>query len=545
MQTVREALFDVMRRLGMTKIFGNIGSTEEKMFSRFPSDFQYVPALHEVVAVAMADAYAQASGKPVHVNLHTAAGSGNALGAITTAWYNRTPMIVTAGQQTREMLLMEPYLTNKVPLAEAAPWVKWAYEPARPEDVPGAFLRAHAMAVQSPPGPVYLSLPMDDMDKPCPTAPAPRRVHARLSAGADVLGSVARALAEASNPVMILGGAVDQCGGWNDGVRLAERLRARVFAAPLEGRPGFPETHPLYQGQAAPSAEPLRRQLAGADLVLVIGAPVFRFYPYTGGPLLPDGARLIHLTDSAEEAARAPVGDSFIVDPGAACATLAELVPQSNRPAPPPRGRVVSTPVSNDELTSDLVYSTVAALKPEDAVIVEEVPSTRSELRECLPTGRPRSLFSMFSGVLGYGLPAACGVCLAERDSGGARKVIAFAGDGSSQYGIQAFWNAAQLRLPILFIVLRNHRYAVLQAYAEFFELDGVPGLEIPGIDLEALAAGYGVRGETVREGGQLASAVKRGLAQDGPYLLQVDIEMTHPPLLGGAGPRTQRETLV
>jgi benzoylformate decarboxylase len=183
MATVRETLFNLMRELKVTKIFGNIGSTEEPMLEDFPEDFTYYLALHEAVAVAMADGYSQATGEVVHVNLHTAAGSGNAMGNIQTAWFNRTPMIITAGQQTREMLLLEPLLANKAPQLQAAPWVKWSCEPARAEDVPAAFLRAYAQAVQAPAGPVYLSLPMDDMDKECPLPPAKRKIEPRLSAG--------------------------------------------------------------------------------------------------------------------------------------------------------------------------------------------------------------------------------------------------------------------------------------------------------------------------------------------------------------------------
>ncbi len=174
---VRDALFNLMRGLGITKIFGNVGSTEEQMLQNFPRDFEYVLALQESVAVAMADAYSQATGKPVVVNLHTAAGSGNGMGNIETAWYNRTPMIITAGQHVRTMLVHEPYqpyLTNKNPYLQAMPWVKWSYEPATAEDVPAAFLRAYFTAIQAPAGPVYLSLPMDDMDHVCKQLPSPR-----------------------------------------------------------------------------------------------------------------------------------------------------------------------------------------------------------------------------------------------------------------------------------------------------------------------------------------------------------------------------------
>jgi benzoylformate decarboxylase len=544
MATVREVLFEVMRDLKLTRIFGNIGSTEEKMFADFPSDFEYVLALHESVAVAMADAYSQMSGKPVHVNLHTAA-SGNGVGAVTTAWHNRTPMVITAGQQTREMLLMEPYLTNKNPYLEFAPWVKWSYEPARPEDVPGAFLRAYAMAIQSPPGPVYLSLPMDDMDKECPRIPARRLVHPRISAGPDLLSPVAEAISLAQNPALIVGGSVDQLGGWDDVVRLAEKLRCKVFGAPMEGRPGFPEDHPQYQGLAAPSAEPLREQLQGVDLVVVIGAPVFRFYPYTGGSPVPEGAKLIHLTDSTEEAARAPIGESCLVDPARACATLADLVEPSQRPLPPPREKLSPPEPVSGMITADLLYATIAKLRPADSILVEEEPSTQSRLRDWMPTGKPRSFFSMFSGVLGYGLPAACGVSLAERDAGGSRRVISLQGDGSTQYTIQAFWNAAHLKLPILFIIFCNHKYAVLASYANFFELKQVPGLEIPGIDTVALAKGYGCEGGYVRSPDELESALQRGLAHtDGPYVLQVEILGDAPPLLGDSGPKSQAGTV-
>ena len=150
----------------------------------------------------------------------------------------------------------------------------------------------------------------------------------------------------------------------------------------------------------------------------------------------------------------------------------------------------------------------------------------------------------MFSGVLGYGLPAARGVCLAERDRGGSRKIICLEGDGSAQFTVQAFWNAAQQKLPVLFIIFRNYEYAVFQSYADFFELESVPGLKIPGVDTEALDKGYGVSGETVCHARLLSEAVKRGLEHDGPYVLRVDILPTSPPLLGQSEPKTQCETL-
>lgn len=536
---VRDVLFNLMRELGMTKIFGNVGSTEETFLQDFPSDFEYILSLHESVAVAMADAYSQATGKPVHVNLHTAAGSGNAMGSIQTAWYNRTPMIITAGQQVRTMLVHETYLTNKNPYLQALPWVKWAYEPATAEDTPAAFLRAYITAIQAPAGPVYLSLPMDDMDHKCAQLPLPRKIEPRLSAGKDVLQSVAEALGAANHPLLVIGGALDQTGGWYDGIALAEKLNAAVMAPPFEGRPGFPETHPLYQGALLSAASSVSKQLQGYDLVVVIGAPVFRYYPWSRGAYLPEGTRLIQISDSAEETARAVAGDSVVCDPARACATLVELLPKATRKAPAPLPPL-SVPEVKEKITPDYLYYTVAKLRPKNSVITHESESSLGQLKNRLPVSSPRSFFAMFSGVLGYGLPAASGVALAERDLGTKRKVIALQGDGATQYVVQAFWNAAQLKLPILFIILRNHEYCVLKSFSEYLVASNVPGFDLPGIDTVQLAKGYGCEAAYVAKPSELEAAIKKGLASEGPYVLQVEVDPQVPALLGKIGPKTQ-----
>ena len=541
MPNVREVLFDLMRELEMTTIFGNIGSTEEPMLKDFPGDFKYVLSLHEAVSVALADAYAQSSGRVVHVNLHTAAGSGNAMGAIETAWYNRTPMIITAGQQTRQMLLLEPLLTNKNPLVQAAPWVKWSYEPALPDDVPAAFMRAYATAIQAPAGPVYLSLPMDDMDKECEKIPAKRTVEASLSAGEDLFKKVADEIAKAKSPLLVFGGAIDQCHGWDAAIALAEKLRCEVWAAPFEGRPGFPENHAQYRGVLLPAIEPLGKQFEGHDLVLVIGAPVFRYYPYAKGDFLPKGTRLIHITDSAEESARAPVGDSYMADPGLACLTLSRLIPQCDRTAPVPK-TPPEVPASTERITPDFLFYTISKLRPDDSILTHESLSNAASLKKYLPTKNPRSFFAFFSGVLGYGLPAAVGVALAEKEAGSKKKVIALQGDGATQYAIQAFWNAAKERSNILFVVLRNKEYNILKSYGTYLDAKGVPALDITGIDTVMLAKGYGCDGKTVSNPHDLEDAIKEGLAYDGPFVLQVEVDPATPPLLGKDGPKRQGE---
>ena len=141
-KTVHEVTYDLLRTLGLTTVFGNPGSTEQTFLKNFPDDFTYVLGLQEASVVAMADGFAQSTGKPALVNVHTAAGTGNAMGSLVAAYKGNTPLIVTAGQQTREMVLCEPYLSNPDETLFPRPWVKWAYEPKRAEDVPAAFMRS-------------------------------------------------------------------------------------------------------------------------------------------------------------------------------------------------------------------------------------------------------------------------------------------------------------------------------------------------------------------------------------------------------------------
>lgn len=529
--TVREAFFEVARRLGLTTIFGNPGSTEETWLRDFPPDFRYVLALQEASVVGMADGYAQATGRAALVNLHTAAGLGNGMGNIESAWYNHAPLIITAGNQTRDMLLLEPFLANAEPAIVPHPYVKWSYEIARAEDAPAALIRAHAMAVQPPAGPVFLSLPMDDSEKECLPVLEIRTVTTRLAASKEQLAPVAALLDEATSPVLVVGGTVDEGSGWENAVRLAERLHAPVWAAPEEGRPGFPETHPLYRGFLPPAIEPLSQKLEGHDLLLVIGAPVFRYYPYVPGEYLPRGARLVHITDNPSEAARAPVGESILADPGTACGVLADLVSEAARPSPTPVA-LRAKPEIGSTITADLLYYTINELRPEDSVLVHESMSNLRLLKERLPTAAPRSFFASFSGVLGYGLSASAGVALAERDLGKHRKVINIVGDGAAQYVIQSIWTAVQRSLPILYIIPANHEYAILKEFAAQLGTPGVPGLDLPGIDCVSLANGYGCAGRAVARPEDLAPAIRDAMAAQEPYLLEVEIDPAYPSLI-------------
>ena len=303
-------------------MFGNPGSTELPFLEQFPDDFRYVLGLHEGVAVGVADGYAQASGRPALVNLHTAPGVGNAMGAMFNAQANKSPLVITAGQQARSLMTLQALLTNRDAARMPHPLVKWSYEPPRAEDVPHAIARATHLAALPPRGPVFVSIPMDDwraeVDEDAVGAPdlargerarrAPTRRSCAALAAAARRGAEprARGRARTSTP----------SGGWDAAVALAEKARLPVWAPPATGggRIGFPEDHAHFRGVLPPAVGPLSETLAGHDLIVVAGSQVFAYYPNLPGPLLPEGASLVAITSDPDEAARAPMGDAIVAD---------------------------------------------------------------------------------------------------------------------------------------------------------------------------------------------------------------------------------------
>src|SRR5262245_19321840 len=524
--TVREAAFELFRRHGMTTIFGNPGSTELPMLADFPSDFRYVLGLQEAVVVGMADGYAQASGKTTVANLHTAPGVGNAMGAIFNAQANHAPLLITAGQQVRAQMTLQANLTNRDAIRMPHPLVKWAYEPARAEDVPLALAHGLHLASLSPRGPVFVSLPMDDWGAEVDDADAreviARRVTGRAVADPEAIRAVAERLDAAANPVLVAGPDIDASGGgWEAAIRLAERQRLPVWATPAPGggRIGFPENHPNYRGVLPPAIGPVGQTLEGHDLILVIGSSVFPYYPYIPGPLLPEGAELIAITSDPDEAARAPMGDAIVADVKLTLEALLEQVPESSRPAPEPNEGPQEIP-AGDPLNSSTVHSALAEVIPEDAIVVLESPASTLALRNQLRLSRPGSYYFSSGGGLGFGLAASVGVQLAEPD----RPVVCVLGEGSAQYAITAFWSAVAYKVPVTFLVVRNSEYAILKWFAEVEQVNGAPGLDLPALDVASVAEGYGVKAHRASDRDGVSDALAAALASSAPELVEVPV---------------------
>ena len=521
--SVRKAFFDVCRQAGMTTWFGNPGSTELRMLRDWPEDFRYVLAVQEASAVGTAAGYAIATGRAQLVSLHSAGGVGHALGAVFNAYRDRVPLVVVAGQQTRAMLPTRPFLSADEPATFPRPYVKWSHQPETAAAVPGALAEAYRIAMLPPRGPVFLSIPEDDWDAIADPVQQ-RELHAGFGADPAALREVADALDAARAPAIVAGPGVDEDDAWAETVALAEATRAAVWAAPMPSRAGFPEDHPLFQGYLPPVRSGIAGLLAGHDVVVVLGAPVFTYHVHTEGPFLNESSRLFHLDCDPAAAARAAVGTSVLTTVRAGVAELARLVKPSGRDDPPPFLRPAA-PEPADPLGAPAVLGALQRALPPEVVLVEEAPSHKDALHELIPVRRPRGYVSTGSGALGWGLPVAVGRALAGD------RVVCVVGDGSTLYCVQSLWTAAQHRVPLTVVVLNNRKYEAVAALGRRIGVPSVPGTDLAALDFTALARGFGCASGRVTRAADLAGALAQALTHEGPYLLDIAVETTSAPL--------------
>ncbi|MCS3762315.1 benzoylformate decarboxylase [Bradyrhizobium centrosematis] len=525
--TVKQATLDLLRAFGITKVFGNPGSTELPFLSDWPDDIDYVLALQEASAVGMADGYAQATRNAGFVNLHSAAGVGNALGNIYTAHRNQTPLVITAGQQARSILPLQAFLYAERASEFPRPYVKYSVEPARPEDVPAAIARAYYTAMQPPCGPTFVSIPIDDWAHA--TAPVEaRKVSREIGPEPDAMKALVAALAGAKHPALVVGPGVDRAGAVDLMVRVAEKAKASVWVSPFSARCSFPERHPQFAGFLHASPAQLSDALREHDLVVVIGAPVFTFHVEGHAAIFDGGATIFQITDDADAAAVTPVGTSIIATMKPALSLLLELLPESKRAVP--KGRTLPpAPLAAAPLPVEFLLHSLSQAMPKGTSVVEEVPSHRPAMQKFMPMPGQDSFYTMASGGLGYSLPAAVGMALGKPK----QRTVCLIGDGSAMYSIQALWTAAQRKLPLTIVVINNSGYGAMRSFSQVMQVRNVPGLELPGIDFVRLAEGMGCHAVRVTKAAELGEALERGLAHEGTSLVEVVVDSAVPVLYG------------
>jgi benzoylformate decarboxylase len=513
----------LLRAFGIRHVFGNPGSTELPFLSDWPDDIDYVLGLQEASVVGMADGYAQATRNAGFVNLHSAAGVGNALGNIYNAYRNQTPLVITAGQQGRSIMPLQAFLYAERATEFPRPYVKYSVEPARPEDVPAAIARAYYVAMQPPCGPTFVSVPIDDWTRPTQPVEA-REVSREFAPASGAMKALVSALSDSKRPALVVGPGVDRAEAVDLMVRVAEKTKAAVWVSPFSARCSFPERHPQFAGFLHASPGQLSDALRDHDLVVVIGAPVFTFHVEGHASIFDGATTIFQITDDADAAAITPVGTSIIATVKSALATLLDLLPETKRATP--AGRVLPpAPAASDPILAEyLLHSLSAAMGPQD-VLVEEAPSHRPAMQKFMPMRGQDSFYTMASGGLGHSLPAAVGVALGR--PGG--RVVCLIGDGSAMYSIQALWTAAQRKLPLTIVVINNSGYGAMRSFSQVMQVRNVPGLELPGIDFVKIAQGMGCDALRVTKASELAGALKRGLSHAGASLIEVMVDSAVP----------------
>jgi benzoylformate decarboxylase len=546
----KQAFLQILKQEGVDLMFGNPGTTELPLMDGLAREpgIRYILALQEAVAIAMADGYAQASGKLASVNVHTSPGLGNAMGMLYDAMHSGAPLLLTAGQHDQAMNLTEPILWSDLPPV-ARPYVKWSHEITRIEDLPRAVRRAAKTAFAHPSGPVFISLPVDvlnaerelDLLEPTRIAPRIRGDRAAIDAAADLL-------ARATRPVLIAGDAVAHGDALGELAEVAELLGAPVYTECVPSTCAFPFTHPLYQGAFPRLGPSIRAILMQHDLLFSVGGDLFTLSLPSDVEPMPEGLPVIHLdVDPWEIGKNYPARVAILGEPKATLPDLAEalrarLTPAARKEAETrfARSRAAmearrkglreqaAAEAGRTPITPLSLVAAVADAMPDDAVVVEEAVSSGTGIRELLSCREPRSFYALRGGGIGWGLPAALGIKLAQPS----RPVVALVGDGSAMYTNQAFWTAAHDAIPVVYVIFNNASYRILKqrtlALKGFSAIDDrYVGMDLvdPAIDFVGLARSLGVPGELVEKTPDIAPALRRGLASGGPYLIDVRID--------------------
>jgi benzoylformate decarboxylase len=544
-----EAMFEMMVREGVGYVFGNPGTTELPLMDLFAerSEIEYILALHEDSALGIAVGYAEASGTPAVVNLHTAPGLAHALGNLYNAKRAGTPLIVTAGQQDTRAMIQEPLLYGDM-IEAVRQYTKWSWEARHASDIPVALARAFKIATTPPTGPVFISLPVNAMEERAELElPALTRLSsARTGADQRSIERAARILASAERPAIIAGDGCARAGAVGDVVKLAETLGALVYTEPLNSLMDFPTGHPLYGGPMFPNGKQTQAQLREVDVLLVLGVNMLAPLVYTGDRIIPSGIRIIQIDiDDRELGKNYPAEVAIRADIASGVEDLLQsLIPLMAAAPEKASGRreqiaariaetrakfaESSGPPSGDRLMSpSYVAREMRAAAAKDALLVDESVTSTAFVRTTFELSEPNSYFYAKGGSLGLGIPEAIGVKLARPD----RQVLCAVGDGSAMYSIQALWTAARYKIGVTFVVFNNTSYMILKGGLTAMQgasaRRGVfTGMDItePEIDFVKLAESMGVAGQRVDVASDLRPGLEWALAEQGPALLDVRI---------------------
>lgn len=546
----REAFLKILQEEGVQYIFGNPGSTELPIMDALAGEknVHYVLALHEGIAISMADGYTLASGNLAAVNVHVSPGLGNSMGMLYNAYKSGAPIIITAGQHDQSFLLSEPILWSNLPEL-AKPYVKWAYEVHRLEDLPCALHRAAKVAMTPPTGPVFLSLPMDvlkaekeiDLGKPTRVDPGYRPSRKSLEEVADLL-------LQAKNPIILAGDMVARQKAHQELARVAEIIGAAVYQQTVSGTCNFPFTHPLSLGPLPRLQKIVREALQDKDLLFAVGGELITMSLPSEIEPLPPGLKIIHLhQDPWELGKNYPTQVALL---GNARETLLDLMKILEQKITPEQRQEANWRCELIRRSKEKSYAslkarakeererrplsplalmdTICEILPDKAIIVDETISSGRELRKLWHGHDPQCYFGLRGGGIGWGIPAALGVKLALPE----RPVIALIGDGSAMYSYQGLWTAAHYGIKVIFIICNNGGYRILkertyalQGFSARRDLYIGMDLKNPEINFPGLAKALGVDGAKAAEIKEVQELLSQALEMREPFLIDVQLD--------------------
>jgi benzoylformate decarboxylase len=545
--TGRSAFLQLLIDEGVTHLFGNPGTTELAIMEVVPEfpQLKYVLGLQESAVLGMADGFARASNKLAAVNLHCTPGLGHAMGALYNAKFSGSPLIITAGQYEIGYGLQEPLLYEPlVPIAQ--PLVKWAVEVTRVEDLPRIIRRAAKIALTPPMGPVFISLPGSILDDETDLDfGSPTRVDATTRPSDETIERLAARLLSAEKPVMIAGRELANHNIFEEAGELAKLLGTPVYQEPVPYNARFPSDHDACMGDLTRNQKKVREILQQYDLLLCLGADLLRMSPYSPVDPLPDDMPVVHITErdwelgknySTEFAIRADVKETLRAllpvlramrsseQAGRAERRMSDLKSYNWSSQRETARREASAVASSNPIDPRFLMMSLVDALPENAIVVEEALTSAPALASFLPMQDANSFYGLASGGLGFGVPGAIGVSLAQPG----RPVVAAIGDGSAMYGIQALWTAAHLKLPITYVIINNRSYRIIKERllasrksARFVAMD----MNDPPIDFVSVAKGLGLAARCVTDPGDIHLALREAIRSGAPSLIEVIVD--------------------
>ncbi|NKB33237.1 MAG: thiamine pyrophosphate-binding protein [Pseudomonadales bacterium] len=547
--TGKSAFLSLLQQEGVTHLFGNPGTTELPIMDALPDhpELQYVLGLQEATVVAMADGFSRASGKLTACNVHVAPGLGNAMGSLYNAKFYGSPVILTAGQQEQGHGLTEPMLYDPlVPIA--APLVKWAVEVTRLEDLPRIMHRAAKVALTPPTGPVFISLPGDILNEERPlNLGSATRVDTSARPTDTVLEAVAKRVLAAKSPIIVSGHEVATHNALEEVGNLAEALGAPIYQQSVPYAAHAYSEHACFMGGIPRVQAQARELLEDYDLMICVGADVLRMSVFSEIDPLPATTSLIQIglrdwemgkNYPTELAIRADVKTTLqvlvpIVESKKTSerntqtqTTLAELRERnwSTQREQQREVLVKSADLNSTPIDPELLMLQIAESIPANAVVVDEGLVSAGTLLRYLARRDAQNYYGLASGGIGFAVAGAVGIQLALPD----RPVVAVIGDGSSMYNIQALWTAANLELPITYVILNNRGYRILkERLIAFHGNHQFIGMDFhsPEIDFVSLAESMGVKARRIETAAEVPSALKDAIKSQGPTLLDISVD--------------------